>query len=218
MTRSLALSTLLALSLPAVAAEPIALTVDEFKMYRHYQLALEDPRVQKMKPEVRMGAIAKDAGFKLKELQKAIERAEAAGDVKAQCETNVREALSSGALAGRVGKLQVDLSSPHAVAYVQWLNENPAQLEEEASLAAALTAKGCPILSTIQVWAQDKANPSARVFQALISASAAAKIKPERAKDFGDTRYIRLFEKVKSVAAGDDLSQPTAPESAGGAH
>ena len=68
------------------------------------------------------------------------------------------------------------------------------------------TSHACPIVSTIQVWAQNKANAGARLFQALISGSAAQKIKPDKAKDFADTRYIRLFEKVKSVAAGDDLS------------
>ena len=49
----------------------------------------------------------------------------------------------------------------------------------------------------------------ARVFQALISSSAAAKISAEKCKDFAQTRYIRLFEKLKSVANGDDLSAET---------
>jgi hypothetical protein len=194
---------------PALAEEPIELSLEEFKMFTQYKNALADPRVQKMKPESRLGAIAKDAGFKPKELQKAIDKGEAAGDVKAKCETNLKEALAKGDLAGRVGKMEIDTSDPHAVAYVQWLNENPAQLEEEASFVAPTVATACPIISTIQVWAQDKANPNARVFQALISGSAAVKIKPEKAKDFADTRYIRLFEKVKNAANGDDLSAAT---------
>ena len=82
----------------------------------------------------------------------------------------------------------------------------PDKLALEATLAAGQTQKACPLLSTIQVWAQDKANPKARVFQALISSSAAGKINIEKAKDFAQTRYIRLFEKLKSVANGDDLS------------
>ncbi len=210
MRRPLVLA-LLALSTTALA-EPLALTVEEFKMFRQYQNAMQDPRVQKMKPEAQKPAIAKDAGFKLKDMEKAIAKGEAAGDVKAACEANLKEALSQGELAGRVAKLEVDASEPHAVAYVQWLNETPAQLEEEASLAALGTAKACPILSTIQLWAQDKANPTARVFQALISREAASRINPDRVKDFADTRYIKLFEKVKNVAQGDDLSAAAAPE------
>jgi hypothetical protein len=208
MTRIVSLAALFAV-LPALAAEPIDLTLEEFKMYQHYKNAMADPRVEKIKPEGRLSAIAKDAGFKLKDLQKAIERGDAAGELKAKCEKNVREALGTGELAGRVGKIDVDTSDPHAVAYVQWSNENPTQLEEEAAFAASSAISACPIVSTIQVWAQDKANPKARVFQALISGNAATKIKPEKAKDFADTRYIRLFEKVKSVNAGDDLSAST---------
>lgn len=190
----------------AALAEPIELTLEEFKMYQQYKNALEDPRVQKMKPESRTGAIAKDAGFKLKDLKRAIEKGEAAGDIKGKCEGNIKEALAKTDLAARIGQVEVDTSDPHAVAYVQWLNENLNQLEEEASLAAAHAKASCPIVSTVQVWAQAKDNPKARVFQALISGSAAANIKPERAKDFAKTRYIRLFEKVKSLAAGDDFS------------
>jgi hypothetical protein len=199
----------------AVAKEPVELTQDEFKMYRHYLQALEDPRVQKMKAEVRPAAIAKDAKYKLKDMEKAISRAEAAGDFKAKCEANIKEALGVGELAGRVAKIEVDVTEPHAVAYVQWLNDSPDKLAVEASVAAALTQAACPILSTIQVWAQDKANQKARVFQALISSSAAARISAEKAKDFAQTRYIRLFEKLKSVANGDDLSGESGTPSAG---
>jgi hypothetical protein len=199
-----------------LAAEPVELTQEEFKMFRHYQQAMEDPRVQKMKEEVRPAAIAKDAKYKLKDMQKAIERAEAAGDFKAKCEANIKEAVATGDLNGRIGKVEVDVTEPHAVAYVQWLNESPDKLAVEASLIAAHTTSACPILSTIQVWAQDKAAPKVRVFQALISASAAAKINADKAKDFAQTRYLRLFEKVKSVANGDDLSAESGTPTASG--
>lgn len=197
---------LLAAAPRAFANEPVELTQDEFKMYRHYVQAMEDPRVQKLKPEARSAAIAKDAKYKLKDMEKAISRAEAAGDFKMKCEANIKEALGVGDLTGKVSKIEVDTTEPHAVAYVQWLNEQPEKLAVEASLVAALTNTACPILSTIQVWAQDKGNAKARVFQALISSSAAAKINADKAKDFAETRYLRLFEKVKSVTNGDDLS------------
>jgi hypothetical protein len=197
---------LLVTGIRALASEPVGLTQEEFKMYRHFQQAMEDPRVQKLKPEKQHAAIANDAHYKLKDLESAISKAEAAGDFKAKCEGNIKEALGAGELKGRLGKIDVDITEPHAVAYVQWLNEDPNKLALEATLAAAHANAACPILSTIQVWAQDKANPKARVFQALISASAAQKISIDKAKDFAETRYIRLFEKLKSVANGDDLS------------
>lgn len=205
--RILPLASLLVSSL--ALAQGVELTLEEFKMYQQYKNAMEDPRVQQMKPEARVPAIAKDAGFKLKELKRVIEKGDGAGDLKARCEAAIKVALEKGELSGRVGTVDVDTRDPHAVGYLQWFNENPERLEVEASFAAATLQHSCPIVSTVQVWAQDKANPKARVFQALISGSAAARIDPTRAKDFASTRYIRLFEKVKNVAAGDDLSQET---------
>jgi hypothetical protein len=199
-------SMLVVLSLPALALEAINLTEDEFKMYQHYKLALADARVQAMKEAQRLPAIAKDAGFKPKDLQKAIERGEAAGDVKRACEANLKEIFGAGVLAGRIGRLEVDTSAAHAVAYVQWFNEEPKELPVEASFAAARAAEACPIASTVTVWAQDKAAPAVRVFQALVSSQSARRINVDRVRDFAETRYMKLFEKVKSVANGDDLS------------
>jgi hypothetical protein len=206
---------ILVLMLPALAlAGPsIELTQEEFKMYRHWQRAIKDPRVEKMAPEKRNPAIAKDARFKLKDMEVAVEKGEAAGDLGAQCATAIRGALT-GPLGGALGTIEVDSGAPHAVAYVNWHNESLGKLEEEASLIAAHTAKACPILSTIQVTATDKANPRVRLFQALISQSAASRISIERARDFAHTRYIRLFESVKSIANGDTFD--AAPETAAG--
>ena len=193
-------------ALPVSAAAPIALSRDEFKMYRHYQAAISDPRVQKMKPEGRVAAIARDGKFKLKDLTAVIAKGDEAGDLKAPCEANLKEALEATDLRGRLGKVEADLTEEHGVAYVQWMNEKQEALPSEASIAAATAVAACPIVSTVQVWAMDKANPKARVFQGLIGASSATNIKVDKVKDFAVTRYLRLFEKVKSVTNGDDLS------------
>lgn len=194
------------LAVPSFALESLNLTEDEFKMYQHYKNALGDARVQAMKEPARLPAIAKDAGFKVKDLQSAISKGEAAGDVKAKCEANLKEIFGAGELAGRVGRLEVDTGAAHAVAYVQWFNEEQKNLPVEASFAAARAAEACPIASTVTVWAQDKAAPKLRVFQALVSSQSARRINVDRVKDFAETRYMKLFEKVKSVANGDDLS------------
>jgi len=212
MRRSLAL--LFSLVPAAVlASSTVELTQDEFKMFRHWQKAMQDPRVEKMPPAKRNPAIAKDARFNLKQMEAAIAKGEAAGDLQAACNAAIKESLSA-VMGDRIGTVDVDLSEPHGVGYIQWNNDNLSQLEEEASVVAAHTAKSCPILSTIQVWAMDKANPKTRVFQALISQEAAARINIERAKDFADTRYIRLFEKVKNLANGDTF-EPADTNTAG---
>lgn len=192
------------------AADAFPLSIDEFKMYQQYKNAMADERVLKMKPEARLPAIAKDAGFKLKELKQVVEKGEAAGDLKALCEASVTEELAKTELNGRFKKVEVDASQPHAVAYVMWLNEEPTLLDIEASYAAVAAQKGCPIVSTVQVWSQTGMDPKTRVFEALISGAAAANIRPEKVKDFASTRYIRLFEKVKSVNKGDDFSSAAA--------
>lgn len=203
------LSALVAVSLlptTAFSMEKVELTEEEFKMFRQATLALADPRVQAMKPEARLPAIAKDAGFKLKDLQKAMERAEAAGDVKAKCEANVKEALAGTDLKDKLGRLEVDTDAPHAVIYVQWFNEEAKDLAVQACTAAVTVANVCPIAATVTVYANDKAAPKTRVFQALISNQGARRINAEKVKDYAETRYMKLFEKVKSVANGDDLS------------
>lgn len=199
----------IALSLPAFA-EGLGATEDEFKMYLHYKLALADARVQAMKPEVRVAAIAKDASYQLKDLQQAIAKVEAAGDLKGKCEANLKESFSKGELAGRTGRLEIDTSGDHAIAYVQWFNEEQNKLPMEASYAARVATDACPLASTVTVWAQDKAAPKQRLFQALVSSASARRINIDRVKDFGATRYLKLFEKVKSVANGDDLSAESA--------
>ncbi|MBL8915642.1 MAG: hypothetical protein JNM17_33395 [Archangium sp.] len=203
-------------SLSSFAAEPLGLTEDEFKMYQHYKRALADERVQAMKPELRLKAIAKDAGYKPKDLQAAIDKGEAAGDVKAKCESNLKEVFASGELAGRIGKLEVDTEQAQAVAYVQWFNEEQKNLAIEASFAAARAAEACPIASTVRVWAQDKGAPKMRVFQALVSSGSARRINVDKVKDFAETRYLKLFEKVKSVTNGDDLSAESGTPPAAG--
>ena len=204
--RRLCVSTAFALATRVFAAEPIALTEDEFRMYQQYKLAMTDSRVQAMKADKQLPAIAKDAGYKLKDLQAAVKKGEEAGDVKAKCEANFKEAFAAGELAGKVGRLEMDTTGAQGIAYVQWFNEEQNNLPIEASFAAAKAAEACPIASTITVWAQDKNAQKVRVFQALISSGSAKRINVERVKDFAVTRYMKLFEKVKSVANGDDLS------------
>ena len=112
----LALLMIAASAVPALASEPLPLSRDEFKMYRHYKVAIEDPRVQKMKPDARVAAIAKDAKYKLKDLSAVITKGDEAGDLKVLCEKNLREALDGTELKGRIGKLEADLTEEHGVA------------------------------------------------------------------------------------------------------
>ncbi len=48
-------------SFVSFAAEPIGLSEDEFRMYQQYKAAMSDARVQAMKADKQLPAIAKDA-------------------------------------------------------------------------------------------------------------------------------------------------------------
>lgn len=206
MRHSFPLLMVLVCSAPVLAVEPMGATEDELKMYLHYKLALADTRVQAMKPEARLPAIAKDASYKVKDLQQAIAHVEAAGDVKGKCEANLKDTFGKTELAGKTTRLEVDLSGDYAIVLVQWLNEDQKNLPIEAAYAAARAAEACPIATTVSVQAQDKAAPKQRVFQAVVSTASARRINIDKVKDYGETRYLKLFEKVKSAANGDDLS------------
>lgn len=126
------------------AVEPVGLSEDEFKLAQRDPLALADERVQAMKPELRLPAIAKDAGLKPKDLQQAVERAEGAGDVKARCEANLKEVLGVGLLSGRVARVELDASAAQAVAYVQWVQPRASRPGHRGSVRRRARSRGVP--------------------------------------------------------------------------
>lgn len=191
------------LASPLARATPPAVSAGEFKLYKDYLGALTDERVQKMAEAKRLPAIARN--FKVAEtaLRTAVERAEKAGpDVGRQCEAEVRSVADEGPLKGRLTSVQVDDSEAHVVTYVSWKNEDGDLLEEEASWAAIAVSKGAPITSTIALWAVD-ASTGQKVFEAKISAEAAARFSPARIPMFAQTRYIRIFEDVRNLYKGN---------------
>jgi hypothetical protein len=184
---------------PALAAPP-ELTAEEYKLFKEYQDALGDDRVQKIPAAKRMAAIAKNFGVKEKELTDAIAKGEkAGGGIVAQCEGEVKLLLEAGALKGRIRELKVDGSSGHVVTFVSWSTAGD-KLEEEAATAALAAVKGAPISSTVAVWAYDPAGT--KVFEAKIAAKAAATFKEERIPMFAAARYIKQFDDVKNAYKG----------------
>src|SRR6478672_9345387 len=99
------------LLLLAVAAAPLG--AEAFRLYREYLDALDDPRVQKLKPAQRLPAIAKNFRVAEKALKAAVDAGEAAGGVTqitAHAEAAVRAALAP-ALGDRLREARVDTSA-----------------------------------------------------------------------------------------------------------
>jgi hypothetical protein len=191
----------LALAAPLARATPPDLTADEFKLYREYQDAATDVRVQKVPEQKRLAVIAKNFKLPEKKLAETVRKGEAAGaGLAAACEAEVKAQLGSTSLNGRVGEVTTDTSHPHVVTYVSWTNEDGGKLEEEAALAALSAAKGAPVTSTVALWATDVTGR--KVFEAKISADAAGRFNRERIGMFASARYIKQFEDVKNAYKG----------------
>lgn len=202
---SLSLATALAVAAfaPVANAAPPALSAEEFKLWKDYVGALEDPRVQKLPENKRMAAIAKNFKVKQPTLQAAVDKGEKEGATAASVSQEAIQALvAETELKGRVADLRVDDSESHVVTYISWKNADGAKLEEEAALVALLAAKGAPIASTIAIWAIDAAS-GRKVFEAKISAETARKFQEKRIPMFASARYIRQFEDVRNAYKGN---------------
>lgn len=197
------LLTLLALgSTPGLAEETLSITRHQFQLYRDYQGALKDARVQKMKPKDRLAAIARNFRVKEKELRQAI----AAGDREGSQVEPVETAALKGAfkgtpLEGQMGELRVDAHEGHVVGYIQWFNTDPSKLDQEACWAASRAVKAAPLVGTFDLYASDSKARDKKVYTALIGADRAVNIHEDQIVDFAQTRYVRLFEKRQVMAA-----------------
>ena len=187
---------------PAFAEGPaLHITRAQFQLYRDYQDALTDPRVQKIKASERLNAIARNFHVKPRELQAAVSVGEQEADRIAAAEiASIKAAFDGTPLAGRVAEVRVDASKGHIIAYVEWLNVDPSKLEQEACWAAARAVKAAPLVGTFDLYAQDSTEKQKRVFSALIDADRAENIREDQIVDFASTRYIRLFERRESAS------------------
>lgn len=197
----LAASALYAFAPTARADAGLHITKAQFQLYRDYQDALQDPRVQKLKEKDRLPAIAKNFHVKTSELKEAIDAGEKEADqVEAAEVAALKAAFAGSPLEGRIGDVRVDAKKGHVIAYVQWLNAEPAKLDQEACWAAARAAKAAPLVGTFDLYAHDAANKDRRVFSALIGADRAANIHEDQIVDYATTRYVRLFEKRETAS------------------
>ena len=189
----------LALARPA-AVDPRAMSADEYKVYRDYQSALKDPRVQKMPAPKRLPAIARNFHLPETKLERIVAVGEKSADglVKAN-EAAARAALERSPLAGRISSVELVDQLGRVVAYVSWKNLDKARLPQEASHVAKTVVQAAPLVSIVAVWS---CMGTTKTFTAKIRASAAEHIDEARIEDFAATRYLRLFEDVHDLFTG----------------
>jgi hypothetical protein len=202
---ALVLPTLLPSSSPA---GELPMTAEEFGLWRDYQSALGDPKVEKLPEKARLPAIAKNflatgtcTGNCEKKLREAAEKGKQFGDaIGKQVEEMVRESLKGTEVGARLKELKIDDSAAHVVAYVTFTAVSAETIDREACLLASKVLKSNALVSTLKLEAVDSADDKNKLFEAIISRKNAQKIDEEKIVDFATTRYLRLFEKVKRAA------------------
>ncbi len=184
----------------------LPMSIEEFKLYRKYQDALGDPRIQKMEKAKRIPAIAKSLKTPDKKLRSAVEAGETHADkMGPMAEEAIRKALVGTPFEARIKRVKVDAVAARVIAYVTWLPDAPEAYEREACLAAARVVGASPLVDDVKVeilrpGADLEVAPPAEpdfLFDAVITASSASRIDESKIVDFAKTRYLKLFEKVK---------------------
>ncbi|MGI5861318.1 MAG: hypothetical protein ACOX6T_04575 [Myxococcales bacterium] len=178
------------------------MTIEEFKLWRDYQDALEDERVKKMPDNKRFGAIARNFKVGEKDLRAALEKGEKHGEsIGKLAEEAIRAALADTEIGPRLQSVRVDTSAAHVVTYLVWKAAKPdaVAIDQEVCLAAARAYQASPITSTFKFEVRDNVSGSLKVFEGLISRSAAGRIRESSIVDFASTRYLKLFEKVSRM-------------------
>ncbi|HCF60786.1 MAG TPA: hypothetical protein DFS52_22645 [Myxococcales bacterium] len=190
------------LTATSARADELPMTLEQFKLWRDYQDALQDERVQKMPEGKRFGAIARNFKVSEKDLRVAVDKGDKHGEsVGKLAEEAIRAALADTELGPRLKTVRVDTSAAHVVTYLVWKAAKPDafSIDKEVCTAAARARQASPITSTFKFEVRDHISGSLKVFEGLISGSAAGRIRESSIVDFASTRYLKLFEKVSRM-------------------
>jgi hypothetical protein len=192
------LAVLAGLLTPGLArALPVNLTEDEFKTYDDYLDALQDERVVKLRPNLRLAAIAHNFKISTSKLKGIVDKGQQWPSIAAigkACEEAIRASVQGTPLAERLDMVEVDVGNPHVVAYVSWTEGDSDKLLDEAVLLAAKVKKAAPISADIRIWAEDSKDKAHKVFDGLILGEAAGRFQESRIPDFARTRYVKAFQ------------------------
>lgn len=195
----------LAVGPEASASELSTLTRQDYYGGAYYRTALEHPTIQKIKSDgKRLARVAKDLGWKPKQLKEAVEKYDAIeGDIEALATGAIKAALDKTGLKGRVLDVLINTSEPkHVVVYVRWRGNVSVDMVKEASTIAYEVSQATPFVSTLSLAAiHPKADAASKepVWSGKIGFESMGRIQPKRIDDgSADRLYARLFEGVES--------------------
>lgn len=195
----------LAIGADAWASDLSSLTRQDYYGGAYYRDALEHPTIQKIKSDdKKLKRVAKDLGWKPKQLQAAVAKYESIeGDIEALATDAIKAALAKSSVKGRVLDVLINTSEPkHVVVYVRWRGNLSTDVVKDASTIAYEVSQATPFVSTLSLAAihpkADKASKEA-VWSGKIGFESMGRIQPKRIDDgSADRLYARLFEGVES--------------------
>jgi hypothetical protein len=203
----------LGVSRPA-RATAVNLSEDEFKTYFEYLDALQDARVQKMRPSQRLPSVAHNFHMSPTKLKGIVDKGQqwpTIADMGKDAEAAIRASVVGTPLDGRLDMVDVDVGNEHVVSYVSWIAGDLDKSPEEAVLLASKIKTAAPISADIRIWAEDPKDKTHKVFDGLILGEAAGRFQPARIADFARTRYIKAFQFARTDPPQPDLPQTAPP-------
>jgi hypothetical protein len=208
--------TALGISRPARAIS-VNLSEDEFKTYFEYLDALQDERVQKLRPSQKLPSVARNFHMTPAKLKGIVDKGQQWPTLAAMgkdAEEAIRSAVAGTTLDGRLDMVDVDVGNQHVVSYVSWIASDLDKTPEEAVLLASKVKTAAPISADIRIWAEDPKDKTHKVFDGLILGEAAGRFQPARITDFARTRYIKAFQFARTDPPQPDLPQSGPPPGA----
>lgn len=182
----------------ALAAGP-DVSPEEFNLYREYVIGRDDTRLEKYNDKAKLKKIARSLGVSTKQLKGAIDKVEPLIEsLQADTEKAIRASLDQTSMKKAVLKVEVNLETEHAVAFVKWRCGDPRDHDKEAAYIAWAVADGGPVIQLLGLWCVNSIDT--KLFSGKIARPALGRVSKTGVERFATSRYIRLFEDVKRGA------------------
>jgi len=176
-----------------------AVSPEEFSLYREYVIARDDTRLEKYNAKAKIKKIARSLGVSGKQLQAAIDKLDPLiGTLQADTEKAIRAALDQTPLKKVILKVEVNLETEHAVAFIKWRCGDPRDHDKEGAYVAWAVSEGGEVVKLLGLWCVNSIDT--KLFSGKIARPALGRVNKSGIERFASSRYIRLFEDVKRGA------------------
>ena len=183
---------------PALAGGP-DVSPEEFNLYREYVGGKDDIRLERFNDQAKLKKIARSLGVSSKQLRAAIDKVEPlVGTLQAETEKAIRATLDQTPLKKVVLKVEVNLETEHAVAFIKWRCGDPRDHDKEAAYVAWAVADGGPVIKLLGLWCVNAIDT--KLFSGKIARPALGRVNKSGIERFASSRSIRLFEDIKRGA------------------